>query len=123
MKKRFLIVAPHPDDAELGIGATIIKLKQKGHRVFMVDLTDGEPTPLGTKAQRGKETKTHQSWRHMIERCNNSNNKYYHCYGGRGIKVCKRWLKFENFLEDMGERPSKLQIDRINNDKDYYKTE
>ena len=57
MKKRFLIVAPHPDDAELGIGGSIIKLKEDGHRVFMVDLTDGEPTPFGTKEKRAEETK------------------------------------------------------------------
>lgn len=61
MKKRFLVVSPHPDDAELGIGGTILKLKQKGHKVFIVDLTLGEPTPYGTvekrKAEIGKATK------------------------------------------------------------------
>jgi len=57
MKKRFLIVSPHPDDAELGIGGTILKLKAKGHKVFMVDLTSGEPTPHGTEEKRKKETK------------------------------------------------------------------
>jgi bacillithiol biosynthesis deacetylase BshB1 len=55
MKKRFLIVAPHPDDAELGIGGTMIKLKAQGHKVFMVDLTCGEPTPFGTEKKRAKE--------------------------------------------------------------------
>lgn len=56
MKKRFLVVSPHPDDSELGIGGTIIKLKEKGHKVFMVDLTSGEPTPYGTEEKRRKET-------------------------------------------------------------------
>ena len=56
MKKRFLFVSPHPDDAELGIGGTMIKLKQQGHKVFIVDLTWGEPTPFGTEAKRKKET-------------------------------------------------------------------
>lgn len=55
MKKRFLFVSPHPDDAELGIGGTILKLKQSGHRVYIVDLTSGEPTPYGTEEKRKKE--------------------------------------------------------------------
>jgi bacillithiol biosynthesis deacetylase BshB1 len=49
-------VSPHPDDVELGIGGTIIKLKQLGHKVFIVDLTSGEPTPYGTEGKRKKET-------------------------------------------------------------------
>lgn len=56
MEKRFLIVAPHPDDAELGIGGTIINARQKGHKVFIADLTSGEPTPFGTEEKRKKET-------------------------------------------------------------------
>ncbi len=55
MKKRFLIISPHPDDAELGMGGTILRLKQKGHKVFMVDLTSGEPTPYGSEEKRKKE--------------------------------------------------------------------
>jgi bacillithiol biosynthesis deacetylase BshB1 len=56
MKRRFLVVSPHPDDAELAIGGTIIKLRQKGYKVFMIDLTSGEPTPYGTEERRKKET-------------------------------------------------------------------
>ncbi len=56
MGKRFLVVSPHPDDAELGLGGTIIKLKKEGHRVYIVDLTSGEPTPFGTEKKRKQET-------------------------------------------------------------------
>ena len=52
---RFLCLAPHPDDAELGMGGTLIKLKNAGHYVHIVDLTNGEPTPNGTVDTRLKE--------------------------------------------------------------------
>jgi hypothetical protein len=59
-------------------------------------------------------------WRGMLDRCGNPNNRSYSDYGGRGIRCCKRWLKFENFFADMGERPSSMhEITRVNNDGDY----
>lgn len=62
---------------------------------------------------------TYVTWKAMIDRCNNPNNKGYVNYGDRGITVCGRWSKFEVFLRDMGERPKNLQLDRIDNDGDY----
>ena len=51
-----LVVAPHPDDAELGMGGTIVRLLQQGWKVGILDLTSGEPTPLGSVEQRAAET-------------------------------------------------------------------
>ena len=51
-----LVVAPHPDDAELGMGGTIVRLIQQGWKVGILDLTDGEPTPLGSRERRARET-------------------------------------------------------------------
>lgn len=51
-----LIIAPHPDDAELGVAGTILKLQAEGKRVGVLDLTSGEPTPHGSLEIRAKET-------------------------------------------------------------------
>lgn len=69
----------------------------------------------------GKETPTWSSYRAMKRRCYQETNKDWDRYGGRGIKVCDRWLNsFENFLEDMGERPSKeFSLERIDFNGDY----
>jgi len=64
-------------------------------------------------------TPTYRTWLHMIQRCNNSNSDGYRYYGARGITICERWLKFENFFKDMGERPEGLTIERVNNNEGY----
>lgn len=65
------------------------------------------------------KTPTHNTWYGMKQRCLYKKDKDYLSYGGRGIKVCKRWLTFKNFLEDMGIKPIGLTLDRINNDGNY----
>ena len=67
------------------------------------------------------KSKEYRAWQKMKERCYNPNIERYPVYGGRGIKVCDRWLEsFDNFYEDMGPRPSsKHSIDRIDVNGDY----
>lgn len=64
-------------------------------------------------------TPTHNSWRRMIYRCRHKSHIAYRYYGGRGIRVCERWSKFVNFLEDMGPRPEGTTLDRIDSNGDY----
>ncbi len=71
----------------------------------------------------GIRSLTHSTWHNMRSRCNNPNIKAYFNYGAKGIKVCERWNIFENFLEDMGERPGpEYSIERIDYTKDYCPT-
>ena len=63
------------------------------------------------------------AWKSMISRCRNSNDPSYKTYGGAGVDVCDRWIEsVNNFIEDMGARPSlKYSVDRIDNSKGYSK--
>lgn len=65
------------------------------------------------------KTRTYSSWTHMKVRCLNPNGKGYYLYGGRGIEVCGRWSKFENFYADMGNCPEGKSLDRIDVNGNY----
>jgi len=65
------------------------------------------------------QSKTYRAWRSIKERTLCPHNSAWDDYGGRGIKICDRWLKFENFLEDMGDCPHKMTVDRIDVNGDY----
>jgi hypothetical protein len=80
------------------------------------------------KETRGEHVITHNLsstpeyniWKGILYRCNNTKSKDYFKYGGRGITVCSEWLDVEQFYKDMG-KSNGLQIDRIDNNKGYYK--
>jgi hypothetical protein len=68
-----------------------------------------------------KPSATYNTWQKMIARCTNPRSDQYKWYGGRGVSVDERWLDFENFLEDMGQRPQGRTLDRIDNNGNYTK--
>jgi len=73
---------------------------------------------------KNKKNHTYNVWLSMIQRCTNPNYYQYRHYGGRGIKICDRWMEsngqgFLGFLKDMGERPPRMTIDRINVNGNY----
>ena len=67
----------------------------------------------------GYYSRTYRSWWGMRQRCDDKKNPSYPAYGGRGIRICKRWREFETFRADMGEAPAGMSLDRIDNDGDY----
>jgi hypothetical protein len=88
--------------------------------VASVDLLSGHTKSCAIFGQhRSSCSYTYTSWSSMWARCSNPNRSYWKYYGGRGITVCARWKKFENFIADVGERPKGLTLDRINNNGNY----
>ena len=102
----------------------VSKHKSKGYcrKHYELFKRNGEPV---RKTESHKLTKTpeYKTWQHIKDRCFNKKNKGFKNYGGRGITVCDEWREsFSSFYRDMGQRPSKKHsIDRIDNEKGYYK--
>lgn len=72
------------------------------------------------KTHGAKNTPLYSRWRGVLTRTSNRNHHSFHAYGGRGISVCERWHKFENFRDDMGETfETHLEIERIDVGGDY----
>ena len=95
--------------------------------VYKYNLTAGKTKSCGCFPAPGPVTHglskhpDYDLWQGMKARCYQKGHKNYADYGGRGIKVCDRWVNdFAAFNADMGDRPSKAHsLDRIKNDKDY----
>lgn len=83
---------------------------------------DGDYRATHGHHRKGAMSPTYQVWASMMTRCLNPNCQAYPLYGGRGITVCERWKKFENFIQDVGDRPTGLTIERRNNDGNYEPT-
>ncbi len=69
--------------------------------------------------RNGNFSKTFNSWRGMMDRCYSASHVHYRYYGERGIIVCGRWHTFSLFLQDMGERPEGMSLDRIDGGAEY----
>jgi len=99
--------------------------------VYNYNLKNNHTTSCGCHQKRvaSKKNRTHyltgsteyRTWANMKNRCYNTRSKRFNDWGGRGIKVCDRWIdSFENFLEDMGKKPTpQHSIDRIDNNGNY----
>ena len=69
-----------------------------------------------------KPSRTYSTWLSMKGRCFHKGNSSYYSYGAKGITICDEWIEsFDRFLEDMGERPDGMTLDRIDNSKGYSK--
>jgi len=96
-------------------GHTLNSKRQKSCGCLKNELAKNRATKHGKF-----KTPEYAAWSGILSRTHWKSSSSFHRYGGRGIKICSRWLKFENFLEDMGKKPSKIHsIDRIDNNGDY----
>jgi hypothetical protein len=101
------------------LGDNLIRKETKSCGCLRIEMAFKKNLKHG-HSKRGKHSKTYNIWQSMIQRCTNLKCSNYKNYGGRGIKVSKRWMKFENFLADIGECPINKSLDRIKNNKGYY---
>lgn len=97
----------------------VIQGKTKSCGCFAIEIRSKVHTFHGCN-RPGKRTTEYSSWASMRRRCETPSCRSYHNYGARGISVCLRWRKFENFLADMGKKPTPLHsIERIDNNGSY----
>ena len=96
----------------------------KTRTVLLSALRYGHTKSCGCSRRTHHKTKTkiYAIWRAMLQRCYNKKSPAWEWYGARGIKTSKKWLNFENFYKDMGEKPDGMSLDRINNDGNYSKS-
>ena len=104
---------------DCGVEKSVASYPLRRGRIKSCGCSKSELLAARTRTHGMTKTPTYRSWLSMRRCCNEPSHPQYKYYGGRGIKVCERWLKFENFLADMGERPDGTTVDRIDGSKDY----
>jgi len=101
----------------------ITSLLKNGHKTscgcLLANKTFGERMKSHGHSVGGRLSSEYAIWHGIIQRCENSLNRSFHLYGGRGIFVSPQWKTFENFYADMGNRPAKHSIERRDNDGPY----
>ena len=109
-------------------GDSIIELKCSECEMISVrTLADINQNRIGKCSHKEREshrmssTSTYSSWKSMIQRCKNPNNPHKKFYQDKGIDCCVEWETFSLFLKDMGERPQGMSLERVDNNKGYYK--
>lgn len=98
---------------------SVLAFSLTGGRTRSCGCLQREASRLSGLTHGHSNTRVFRCWLAMKTRCLNPNSTSYYHYGGRGIGICKRWLKFENFLEDMGYPPENYTLNRINNNGNY----
>lgn len=105
---------------DCGVGKVIRGGHLVGGRSLSCGCFRAETVGSWSRTHGSSRTAEHRTWIHLIGRCTNPNDESFKHYGGRGIRVCKRWREnFAAFLSDMGKRPRGMTIERIDNNGDY----
>lgn len=107
---------------DCGIVKEISKYQLKRGETVSCGCLIAEKIAAGLNKPHGlHNTPTYNTWRGMIDRCYQPSHTSYARYGGKGIKVCDRWLESVHaFISDMGERAPGMTIERRDSSKDYY---
>jgi len=94
--------------------------KLKGGRVRSCGCMGAALKSIANTKHGARHTRAYESWAGAKQRCCNPNDAKFPRYGGRGIRMCERWLNdFSAFLSDMGQPPEGMSLDRIDNNGDY----
>lgn len=105
---------------ECGRARDVLGTNLRTGRVTSCGCMEHENRSVSARTHGGSRSLTYASWISMLHRCENPQRTKYAAHGGRGVTVCRRWHKYENFLADMGPRESTaLSIERRDNDKNY----
>ena len=126
-----LVVLGSPEIIKSGAGQRTVWLCQcdcgNSTRVSTGNLTSGGVVSCGCRRREVLNRTKHgceqhelyNTWRHMMQRCYQTDHPTYRHYGGRGIRVCRRWHDISKFITDMAPRPPGTSLDRIDNDGPY----